>query len=110
MKNKSVKFRTILTLVLSAISTLAVAEITTQKFCAMVRDDHITQSYIESGLGMHDKLANFISKNPSKEAIQSAMDRYNKNIQDHFLKLNAQTLHAHTYRCWCNWDTKHLES
>jgi|LakMenE18May11ns_1017448.scaffolds.fasta_scaffold9724562_1 hypothetical protein len=86
MKNKSVKFRTILTLVLLSISTLSVAELNKPTYCAMVRDDHITQRYIERGLKIREDVAFFLSKNPPKEVIQNYQDKYNNAIKNNYEK------------------------
>jgi len=89
MKNKSVKFRTILTLVLLSKSTLSVAELNKSTYCAMVRDDHITQSYIERGLKTRENVAFFLSKNPPKEVIQNYQDKLNNAIKDNYEKALA---------------------
>lgn len=94
MKKKSVKFRTTLTLLLFAISTLAVAEWNKSTYCAMVRDNHTTQLYIERGLKMRENEAFFLSKNPPKEVIQIYQDKHNNDIKDNYERALAVAYEA----------------
>lgn len=94
MKKKSVKFRTTLTLLLFAISTLAVAEWNKSTYCAMVRDNHMTQLYIERGLKMRENEAFFLSKNPPKEVIQIYRDKHNNDIKDNYERALAVAYEA----------------
>ena len=63
----------------------AIAEITVQKYCAMVRDSAHTISYIKIGLKMREDSAAFLNTKPTEDAVkifQGNLNAYVKNMYE----------------------------